>query len=108
MDSDFGFEEIRKRQFIVVVWMLDGESNIAPSGLGAIFWAGPGAARFASLRACPWLPYVAPSALVEWQRTIRRDDDGVLLPAVERGLETDFVQFSETSERFRFLHQQED
>jgi hypothetical protein len=32
----------------------------------------------------------------------------VLLPAVERGLETDFVQFSETSERFRFLHQQED
>ncbi|MBA3256591.1 MAG: hypothetical protein H0T64_08065 [Pyrinomonadaceae bacterium] len=42
--------------------------SIALSGLGSLVFVDPGAARFASLRVCPWLPYVAPSALVEYPR----------------------------------------
>jgi hypothetical protein len=46
----------------------NGNQNIFPtdsSGLGILLTSNPGATRFAALRACPWLPYFAPSALVE-------------------------------------------
>ena len=37
--------------------------SIAPFGARTSFFMDPGAACFAALHTCPWLPYSAPSAL---------------------------------------------